>query len=557
MSGTAVPPAVAESAAGAGTPAATGTAASPARLWQQVCALDDIVPESGVAALIDGRQVAIFRVRDAVYAIGNHDPASDANVLARGIVGDIGGESVVASPIYKQHFSLVSGRCLEQPELSVPTYPSRVHEGQVWIGGDAPALAPTPAPTPTPTQAHRPPTGARRLVVIGNGMAAMRTVEELLELAPAAYEITVFGAEPQGSYNRILLSSLLAGDKRLEDVVTHPLEWYARRGIRLHTSDPVVEIDRAHRCVRSRSGVEAAYDRLLIATGSHANVLQVPGNTLEGVITFRALEDVDAMLAAAHSHRHAVVIGGGLLGLEAANGLLQRNMAVTVVHASGHLMERQVDATASELLRRELERRGLKFVMPAKTAGMRGEGRVSAVTLADGRELPADLVVMAIGVRPNIELAQAAGLRCDRGILVDDTLSSFDPAVYAVGECVQHRGTTFGLVAPLWEQARVCANHLAGRGTRGYRSRPLSTQLKVSGVDVFAAGNHAEGPGAESLVLRDPRRGVYKRLVIENDRIRGAVLYGDVRDGNWYADLIKEGRDIRALRDRLLFGAAP
>ena len=524
--------------------------------WQQVCALDDIVPETGVAALIDDLQIAIFRVRDAVYAIGNHDPASNANVLARGIVGDIGGEIVVASPIYKQHFSLVSGRCLEQPELSVPTYPSRVHEGQVWLRGAVPVPAPASVPAPIRLPLPRRQPGTRRLVVIGNGMAAMRTIEELLELAPAAYEITVFGAEPQGSYNRILLSSLLAGDKRLEDVVTHPLEWYARRGIQLHTSDPVVEIDRAHRCVRSRNGVEAAYDRLLIATGSHANVLPVPGNTLDGVITFRDLQDVDAMLAAAHSHRHAVVIGGGLLGLEAANGLLQRNMAVTVVHASGQLMDRQLDATAAGMLRRELERRGLKFMMPAMTAGMRGESRVSAVTLADGRELPADLVVMAIGVRPNIELAQSAGVRCDRGILVDDTLSSYDPAIYAVGECVQHRGKTFGLVAPLWEQARVCANHLAGRGTRGYRSRPLSTQLKVSGVDVFAAGNHAEGPGAESLVLRDPRRGVYKRLVIENDRIRGAVLYGDVRDGNWYAELISHGRDIRALRDRLLFGAA-
>jgi len=516
--------------------------------WQPVCALDDIVPESGVAALIGNRQIAIFRVRDAVYAIGNHDPASDANVLARGIVGDIGGEIVVASPIYKQHYSLVSGRCLEQPELSVPTYPARLQQGQVWIGCDVQAAMPAPTPRRAP--------GTRRLVVIGNGMAAMRTIEELLELAPAAYEITVFGAEPQGSYNRILLSSLLAGDKRLEDVVTHPLDWYAQRGIHLHTSDPVVEIDRAHRCVRSRSGVEASYDRLLIATGSHANVLQVPGSTLAGVITFRDLADVDAMLAAAHAHRHAVVIGGGLLGLEAANGLLQRNMSVTVVHSSAHLMERQLDATAAGLLRRELERRGLKFVMPAATAGMRGESRVSGVTLRDGRELAAELVVMAIGVRPNIALAQSAGLPCDRGILVDDTLSSYDPAIYAVGECVQHRGKTFGLVAPLWEQARVCANHLAGRGTRAYRSRQLSTQLKVSGVDVFAAGNHAEGPGAESLVLRDPRRGVYKRLVIENDRIRGAVLYGDVRDGHWYAELINQGRDIRALRDRLLFGEA-
>jgi nitrite reductase (NADH) large subunit len=261
------------------------------------------------------------------------------------------------------------------------------------------------------------------------------------------------------------------------------------------------------------------------------------------------------MLAAAHSHGQAIVIGGGLLGLEAANGLQQRGMSVTVVHACEHLMERQLDASAARLLRRELERRGLRFVMPAQTARVRGEGRVTGVVLADGRELRADLVVTAIGVRPNIELAQAAGLRCDRGILVDDTLLTYDPAIYAVGECVQHRGNTFGLVAPLWEQARVCAAYLAERSTRGYRCTQVSTQLKVGGIDVFSAGNYVEGPGTESLVLRDPRMGVYKRLVIERDRIRGAVLYGDVRDGNWYLDLINEGRDIRGMRDRLLFGA--
>jgi NAD(P)H-dependent nitrite reductase small subunit len=510
------------------------------RRWTHVCALDDIVPESGVAALINAQQVAIFRVRDAVYAIGNYDPASDANVLARGIVGDLGGEIVVASPIYKQHYSLITGRCLEEPQLSVPTYLARVHEGEVWIRAEA--------------SVQRRSSDKRRLVVIGNGMAAMRTIEQLLALAPAAYDISIFGAEPHGSYNRILLSALLAGEKRLEEIVTHPPEWYIQQGIHLHTADPIVHIDRVRRCVRSRSGVERTYERLLIATGSHAIVLPVPGAQLPGVITFRDLQDVEAMLAAARSHRRAVVIGGGLLGLEAANGLHQRGMAVTVVHVCEHLMERQLDAMAAGLLRRELERRGLRFVMPAQTASIRGESRVSGVALADGRELSADLVVMAVGVRPNIELARAAGLRCDRGILVDDTLLSYDPAVYAVGECVQHRGRTFGLVAPLWEQARVCATYLAERGTRGYRSTQFSTQLKVSGVDVFSAGDYTEAPGAESLVIRDPRRGVYKRLVLEHNRIRGAVLYGDVRDAGWYFDLINEGRDIRGLRDRLLFG---
>jgi nitrite reductase (NADH) large subunit len=261
------------------------------------------------------------------------------------------------------------------------------------------------------------------------------------------------------------------------------------------------------------------------------------------------------MLAATESRRHAVVIGGGLLGLEAASGLMQRGLNVTVVHIHPHLMEQQLDAQAADLLRGELERRGLKFRMAARTSHLCGETHVSGVGLADGTELPADLVVMAVGVRPNIELARAAGLPCDLGLLVDDTMLTNDPVIYAIGECVQHRGKTFGLVAPLLEQARVCATYLAERGTRGYRTSQPSTQLKVSGIHVFSAGNHHAGPGLESLVLRDPKRGIYKRLVIEKDRIRGAVLYGDVRDSGWYLDLMNEGRNIHAFRDQLLFGA--
>jgi nitrite reductase (NADH) large subunit len=394
-----------------------------------------------------------------------------------------------------------------------------------------------------------------RLVVIGNGMAAVRAIEELRAFSPQGYDITVFGAEPHGSYNRVLLSPLLSGEKRIEDIVTHPPEWYTEHGITLHREDPVTHIDRVRRCVRSRNGIEAAYDRLLIATGSVPVVLPVPGSGLPGVITFRVLQDVDTMLAATQSRRRAVVIGGGLLGLEAASGLLQRGLDVTVVHIHPHLMEQQLDAQAADLLRGELERRGLHFRMAARTSHLCGETHVSGVGLADGSVLPADLVVMAVGVRPNIELAKAAGLPCDLGLLVDDTMLTNDPAIYAIGECVQHRGKTFGLVAPLLEQARVCATYLAERGTRGYRASQLSTQLKVSGIHVFSAGNYHAGPGAESLVLRDPKRGIYKRLVIEQDRIRGAVLYGDVRDSGWYLDLMNEGRNIHAFRDQLLFGA--
>jgi nitrite reductase (NADH) large subunit len=509
--------------------------------WHAICALEDILPESGAAALVDGKEIAVFRVGDAVFAIGNHDPASDANVLSRGIVGDIGGEIVVASPIYKQHFSLVTGRCLEEPRFAVPAYMAEVRNGRIWVRAK---------PVLQRHQGRKP-----RLVVIGNGMAAVRAIEELRGLAPQGYDITVFGAEPHGSYNRVLLSPLLSGEKRIEDVVTHPPEWYAGHGITLHREDPVTCIDRVRRRVRSRNGVEASFDRLLIATGSLPILLPVPGNGLPGVITFRVLQDVDTMFAATGSRRRAVVIGGGLLGLEAASGLLQRGLDVTVVHIHAHLMEQQLDAQAADLLRAELERRGLQFRLAARTSHLCGETHVTGVALADGSELPADLVVMAVGVQPNIELARAAGLPCDLGLIVDDTMLTNDPAIYAIGECVQHRGKTFGLVAPLLEQARVCATYLAERGTRGYRTSQPSTQLKVSGIHVFSAGNHHAGPGSESLVLRDPKRGIYKRLVIEHDKIRGAVLYGDVRDSGWYLDLMNEGRDIQALRDQLLFGA--
>jgi len=282
----------------------------------------------------------------------------------------------------------------------------------------------------------------------------------------------------------------------------------------------------------------------------------VPGSQLPGVVSFRELADVDAMLAAARQQRRAVVIGGGLLGLEAANGLKRQGMEVTVVHVAADLMNRQLDAHAAQLLRTELEQRGIRFAMPAQTAAILGDTAVRAVQLADGREIPAELVVMAVGVQPNCELARAAGLRCERGLLVDDTLQTFDPAIYAVGECVQHRSQTYGLVAPLWEQARVCAAHLSERGVVRYPGSRVATQLKVSGVEVYSAGDYQGGERSESLVLRDPGRGIYKRLVVEDNRVRGAVLYGDTRDGGWYFDLINQQQDIGALRDRLLFGEA-
>jgi nitrite reductase (NADH) large subunit len=394
------------------------------------------------------------------------------------------------------------------------------------------------------------------LVVIGNGMAGMRTVEELLKFEPDMYRITVFGAEPHGNYNRILLSPVLAGEKTVEDIMLHTRDWYAANGIALHAGDAIVRIDRKRRLVHAASGLAVPYDRLLIATGSKPFIVPVPGHALPGVVGFRDLHDVDAMLAAARAGGRAVVIGGGLLGLEAANGLLRQGMAVTVVHVTASLMNQQLDAPAAELLRASLERRGLRILLNRQTAAIEGDGRVEAIRFEDGETIPADLVVMAAGVRPNIELAKNAGLHAERAIVVDDTLQTYDPRVYAVGECVQHRRATFGLVAPIWDQARVCAAHLAGSGHRRYVQQATATKLKVTGVDLYSAGDIVGFDASEDLVLRDRRGGVYKRLVVSGRHLIGAVLYGDVADGPWYFGLIRDRTDISSIRNQLLFGEA-
>ena len=394
------------------------------------------------------------------------------------------------------------------------------------------------------------------LVVVGNGMAGMRTVEELLALAPDLYDITVFGAEPHGNYNRILLSPVLAGEKNIDDIMIHTRQWYVDHGVTLHAGDPVLHIDRRRRMVRSRSGREVWYDRLLLATGSTPFIVPVPGHKLPGVIGFRDICDVDTMLEASRAGGVAVVIGGGLLGLEAANGLLRRGMQVTVVHVTDSLMNQQLDKPASLMLKNALERKGLRFMLEAHTAEITGSKRVSAVRFRDGSSIPADLVVMAAGVRPNIALAQECGLHCERAIVVDDTLQTYDPRIYAVGECVQHRSATFGLVAPIWDQAKVCGAHLARSGHRRYVQSAAATKLKVTGVDLYSVGDFIGGEGTEDLVLRDPRGAIYKRLVLTGNRITGAVLYGDVKDGPWYFDLILNRTDISAMRRHLLFGEA-
>ncbi|SIR36105.1 Pyridine nucleotide-disulphide oxidoreductase [Pseudacidovorax sp. RU35E] len=398
----------------------------------------------------------------------------------------------------------------------------------------------------------------QKLVVIGNGMAGMRTVQELLAIAPGLYDITVFGAEPHPHYNRILLSPVLAGERSLQDIVLNDWDWYREQGITLHAGRTVTQVDRARRIVRADDGTEAAYDRLLLATGSQPVLLPVPGAGLRGVLAHRDIADTEAMIEAARTHRHAVVIGGGVLGLEAASGLARRGMAVTVVHRNDWLMERQLDAEAATLLRQTLEtQQGLNFRLGAQTEALLddGQGRVRAVRLTDGSELPADLVVMAIGIRPHIALAQQMRLHCERGIVVSDTLQTVtDGRIYAVGECAQHRGVAYGLVAPLFEQGRVAANHLAQMGIGRYEGSTVSAKLKVTGVELLSAGDFMGGEGTEQLLLRDPDSGVYRKLVLKDERLVGACLYGDAEGGGWYLDLLREGHSVAGLREQLIFG---
>ena len=400
-----------------------------------------------------------------------------------------------------------------------------------------------------------------RLVMVGNGMAGVRTLEELLKIAPDLYDITVFGTEPHPNYNRILLSPVLAGEQTVDEIILNDHAWYQEHGISLHTGFTVTDVNRTQRTVSATSAagetLTAGYDRLIMATGSNAFILPVPGKDLHGVLAYRDIADTQAMIEAATRYRHAVVIGGGLLGLEAANGLMKRGMQVTVVHAAEWLMERQLDSVAGKLLQKSLTERGMQFLMQAQTAELLGNdaARVRAVKFKDGSELPADLVVMAVGIRPNTQLAEKMRLHVDRGIVVNDTLqTTTDARIYAVGECAAHRGIAYGLVAPLFEQGKVLANHLAEFGIGRYVGSLTSTKLKVTGIDLFSAGNFQGGEGTEEIVLSDPYSGVYKKLVIKDDKLVGACLYGDTVDGSWYFKLLRDGRAVGDLRDKLMFG---
>lgn len=426
----------------------------------------------------------------------------------------------------------------------------------------------------------------KQLVVIGNGMAAMRALEAfflqkkalvegttetetLSQHGQTAYQITVFGEEPHENYNRIMLSPVLANENQFTNIILNSHEWYQQHQIRLFTADPVISINREYKTVSSLSGRHQPYDQLIIATGSRSSRLGFEGENMKGITGFRTHADVELMKGYARPGQYAVVVGGGLLGLEAAAGLAGHGMHTTVLHRSSWLLNRQLDQTAAELLQQQLEQRQIKFLLNSQISDAQGryqndddnkhgKQHISGLTLNNGQQIPCDLLIIAAGITPEIRIAKASGLKCERGIVVNDQLQTSDPAIYAIGECSQHRGNCYGLVAPIWEQAEVLGKHLAGLNNQAYTGTQSATRLKVSGIDLFSAGeiNPDSDSGAETLLLQDSKRQVYRKLILRNNRLTGIVFYGDVGDGNWYFKLLQAGNDLSPLRPSLMFGEA-
>ncbi|MEP6446359.1 MAG: nitrite reductase large subunit NirB [Hyphomicrobiales bacterium] len=396
----------------------------------------------------------------------------------------------------------------------------------------------------------------QKLVVVGNGMAPGRILEDLFDQSPDAYDVTIFNAEPRVNYNRLMLSPVLSGEKTYEDIITHDDDWYAKHGITLHKAARVSAVDRDAKTVTSETGITASYDKLVIATGSNPFIIPLPGHDLDGVLTYRDLDDVERMIEVSRDEGTAVVIGGGLLGLEAAAGLKMQGMDVVVLHLMPTLMERQLDPAAGYLLERAFEELGIRVMTKANTHEIVGEdGKVAGVRLDDGTLIDCEMVVMAVGIRPSMGLAKEIGLDCNRGVLVSDDMRTSDPDIFSVGECVEHRDQCYGLVAPLYEMASVIAENLTG-GKAEYTGSVTATKLKVTGIDLYSAGDFAEAPDREEIVLRDASSGVYKRLVLKDNKIIGAVLYGETSDGPWFFDMLKKGTDVSEMRETLIFGQA-
>ena len=393
------------------------------------------------------------------------------------------------------------------------------------------------------------------LVIVGNGMAAARLVDELAKTALGRYAVAVIGDEPRLAYNRVLLSSVLAGETGSHEIELRPADWWRHRGVTVRYGYRVTEIDTGRRELKIEGEESMEYSKLVLATGSTPLRLNLPGADLAGVHTFRDTRDVDLLLTLAAAKKRVVVVGGGLLGLEAAYGLAKAGAPVTLLHLMDRLMERQLDGPAADLLKTLVERKGIRILLNASTKCIHGDGHVEAVELADGSRIEADAVIFAAGIKPNIALAKDAGIAVNRGIVVNDVMQTASPDIFALGECAEHRGTSYGLVEPAYEQARVLARHLAGRPA-AYQGSVVSTNLKVSGVSVFSAGDFMGGEGSENLVLSDRRRGTYKKLVIADGRLTGAVLIGDTVDALWYLELIRNRDKVAAIRTDMMFGRA-
>ncbi|PDT90384.1 assimilatory nitrite reductase large subunit [Bradyrhizobium sp. Y36] len=392
------------------------------------------------------------------------------------------------------------------------------------------------------------------LVIVGNGMAAARLVDELAKTALGRYAVAVIGEEPRLAYNRVLLSSVLAGETGSHEIELRPADWWRHRGVTVRYGYRVTEIDTGRRELKIEGEESMEYSKLVLATGSTPLRLNLPGADLAGVHTFRDTRDVDLLLTLAAAKKRVVVVGGGLLGLEAAYGLAKAGAPVTLLHLMDRLMERQLDAPAADLLKTLVERKGIRILLNASTARIHGDGHVEAVGLADGSRIEADAVIFAAGIKPNVALAKEAGIAVNRGVVVNDVMQTSSSDIFALGECAEHRGTCYGLVEPAYEQARALARHLAGRPA-AYQGSVVSTNLKVSGVSVFSAGDFM-GEGSESLVLTDRRRGTYKKLVIADGRLTGAVLIGDTIDALWYLELIRNRDKVAAIRTDMMFGRA-
>ncbi|MFE8699240.1 nitrite reductase large subunit NirB [Cytobacillus sp. FJAT-54145] len=394
----------------------------------------------------------------------------------------------------------------------------------------------------------------KRLVLVGNGMAGVRTIEEILKINADAYHITIFGEESYPNYNRIQLSNVLQGDMTVEQMILNEWDWYKENNIDLHTGDPVVHIDTNNKIVFSEKGNKVHYDQLILATGSRSFILPVPGADKDGVTGFRDIQDCEKMINVSRSHKNAVVIGGGLLGLEAAKGLVHLGMNVHVVHLMPHLMERQLDPTASNMLRRELEEQGIKFLLEKQTVEILGDQKVKGLKFKDGSEIEADLVVMAVGIQANSKLAKDAGVTVNRGIVVNDFMETSVDSVYAVGECAEHREITYGMVAPLYEQAKVLAEHLCEKGTKPYEGSVVGTQLKVAGIDLYSAGEILEDASTKSIIIHNEFEGIYKKILIRNNRIVGIVLYGDTKDSTKLFRMLMEKEDISGKTSSAILG---